>query len=333
MTKSIPITVFTGFLGSGKTTLLNKIIKGNPAVRFGLIINEFGEIGIDAKILDNPQEEIVEMSDGCMCCVVRSDLVLAITKMAETGKVDYILIETSGLAEPMPIIQTFSALNPEICYLDGLLTVVDSVNYKDFSTQYQTVTDQIKMGDVIILNKTEDLNPEQLDDLTSKIKELNELASILVNHFQTPPSLFIETNSWNVEKLLELEKESKPHTHNHSSHKTHDDNSQHSHHHEHNDVEEIVWKSHKILDPNKMDFWLNNKFPSNVIRAKGILRLSSPASKEGSSSFVFQMVGANKTLVPLNQYTTKKIENSSLVFIGKNLNEDSIISELNSALG
>jgi G3E family GTPase len=328
---SIPITVFTGFLGSGKTTLLNKIIKGNPEIKFGLIINEFGEIGIDGKILDNPQEEIIEMSNGCMCCIVRSDLIEAVQKMAETKKVDYILIETSGLAEPLPILQTFTNINPQICFMDGLLTVVDAQNFVHFAQEYQTVLDQIKMADVIVVNKAQDMKPDELENLTLKLKQQNDQCSILINKDDTPASLFIETNSWNVDKLLALEKEEEHnHSHHDHNHEHHDHNEHEHHHHEHEEVDEVVWKTEKLLDPHKMDFWLNNKFPKHAIRSKGILRLQSP---NGASNFVFQMVGANKTLSPLSEYTDKTVEISSLVFIGKGLHKDEIIADLDSILG
>ena len=319
----IPITIITGFLGSGKTTLINKIIKENPQYKFGLIINEFGEVGIDGKIIDNPTEEILEMSDGCLCCVVRSDLIEAVEKMVNSGKVNYILIETSGLAEPAPILDTFATLSSSTCFMDSLLTVVDVINFDTFASEYKTAVDQLKLGDVIILNKTESLSKQEVEDFKLKVKTLNPQSSILINDEQTATSLFIETNAWNTEKLLEL---SKKHSHSHHSHHDHSD-----HKHEHTKVDEVVWKTEKELDPNKMDAWLDSKFPQNAIRAKGILKIKT---QNGPKLFVFQMVGANKTLTPLESVVSKDMSKdilfSSLVFIGKHLDQDEIYADLES---
>jgi G3E family GTPase len=347
----IPISVFTGFLGSGKTTLINKLIKTNPDIKFGLIINEFGEVGIDGKILDAPQEEIVEMSDGCMCCIVRSDLIEAVEKILSTGKIDYLIIETSGLAEPMPILQTFMSLNTELCRMDALVTVVDSINYEESSKEYETVNDQVKYGDIVVLNKVEGMSPNQIETLKSKVLSITEQATVVVNDTDFPSRLLIETNTWSVDKLIKLgvDKdvlEEGDHNHDHS-HDTHDhshhdhsdhnhsdhsnhNHSDHHHHHEHDNVDEVVFKTTKALDPHKMDNWLKNNFPPSVIRAKGILNLQTP---NGTKTFVFQMVGANKSLTPLEDFTKKTVKGSNLVLIGKGLNKKSILEGLESVVG
>jgi G3E family GTPase len=354
--KNIPISVFTGFLGSGKTTLINKLIKTNPDIKFGLIINEFGEVGIDGKILDAPQEEIVEMSDGCMCCIVRSDLIEAVEKILSTGKIDYLIIETSGLAEPLPILQTFMSLNTDLCSMDALVTVVDAVNFDQFSKDYATVADQVKYGDVVVLNKVDDLSEADIEALKSKVQTLTDQATIVVNDKDFPTKLLIETNSWNVDKLIklgvdkdELEEShneshdhSGNHEHSHSDHSSHDhkhedkhdhshhDHSGHNHHHEHESVDEVVFKTPNALDPHKMDNWLKNNFPPEVIRAKGILNLQTPT---GTKTFLFQMVGANKSLTTLEDFTKKSVKGSNLVLIGKGLNKKSILEGLESVVG
>lgn len=332
----IPITILTGFLGSGKTTLINQIIQKNKDIRFGLIINEFGEVGVDGQILDNPKEEIMEMSNGCLCCVVRSDLVEAIQKMVNSGKVDYIIIETSGLAEPEPILQTFMTLSnngfDKPIKMDGLLTIVDAINFENNLKEYKTIGQQIELADVVILNKVDDLAQAKIDELTAVIQNMNLLGSVLINDKDTPTNLFIETNTWNVDKLLELQKHDS-HAYHHHDHETctdptHDHSHELHHHHEHDDVQEVVFTTDKALDPFKMDTWLQKSFPTNAIRAKGILQLQS---SNGISSFVFQMVGANKELIALDKYFIGKIPEitkSSIVFIGKNLDKNSIIDSL-----
>jgi G3E family GTPase len=342
--KYIPITILTGFLGAGKTTLVNQIVKKNPDIRFGLIINEFGEVGIDGQIIDNPKEEIMEISNGCLCCVVRSDLVEAIKKMVNSGKVDYIIIETSGLAEPEPIMQTFMTLTTDgfdtPIKMDSLLTLVDAVNFESNIKEYKVIGQQIELADVVVLNKVENLSSEKLNELTSMVKNMNPLGSVVLNDKETPANLFIETGAWNVEKLLEIEKHqhSRDHKHGHHHHDdhdhetctdpTHDHSHGHHNHHEHDDVQEVVFTSTKPLNPIKMDQWLSNSFPVNVIRAKGILQLQS---QNGTRDFVFQMVGANKELIPMANYFNCKlpeVKQSSIVLIGKKLDKEKILEDL-----
>ena len=334
--KVIPITILPGFLGSGKTTLINRFIKYNPDIRFGLIINEFGEVGIDGQILDSPSEEIMEISNGCLCCVVRSDLVEAIAKMVNTDKVDYIIIETSGLAEPEPIMQTFMTLKTDgfntPIKMDSLITLVDSLNLEKNILEYKVIGQQIELADVIVLNKVDGLSPVKIEELKLMVKAKNPYGSIVINDKHTPTNLFIETNTWNVNRLIDTDSQDHvdhhPHDHDHETctDSTHD----HSHHHkhEHNAIEEVVFSTDKALDPYKMDKWLQDSFPESVIRAKGILRLQS---NNGVSPFVFQMVGANKELIPFANYFVGQIPEvtkSSIVLIGKDLDKDSVLAEL-----
>jgi G3E family GTPase len=345
-TKQIPITVLTGFLGSGKTTLINKIIKNNPQFKFALIINEFGEVGVDGKLIENYSEEIMEISDGCICCVVQTDLLKTVVKLIDRGDVDYILIETSGLAEPEPLINTLVSFENPKAKFDSVIAVVDVENYETLGKEYKVIESQAKLADVVVLNKISESNKFQVEKLQKSIALLNPYCSFVENIEGLPVNIFIETNSWTLERLLESNPENSEVKHEHSDHSKHhhsDDSaselghvhdehcghshqdSGHKHHHEHDEVDEVVFTTPIGLNPDKLDEWLRSEFPHNAIRSKGILRLNTP---KGIESYVFQMVGANKSLTRLSQSTNQIPTQSILVFIGKGLDKKSILDGL-----
>lgn len=310
----IPITILTGFLGSGKTTFLNKIIEQNPKIKFGLIINEFGEVGIDGQLVESSGQELVEMSNGCVCCVVRKDLQDTVSKLVESGKVDYIIIEASGLAEPAPVAQTFAMddLGGKV-KLDAVICLVDSLNYQVTKETYQTAVEQIEFADILVLNKTQEQDTEKLEILNKFIKQINPDATILENSPELDTKVLIETGAWSDEKLAGQE--------------------EHHHDHEHNEVDEVVFTTSEILDPLKLDNWIRTEFPKNVIRAKGFLKLNMSKLDLNFNGeyglFLFQMVGARKSLEPFTKakpdfdYST-----SRLVLIGKDLDKTKIIEDL-----
>jgi G3E family GTPase len=317
----IPLTIFTGFLGSGKTTLINTIIEQNKNIRFGLIINEFGEVGIDGQIIDNSGEELVEMSNGCLCCVVRKDLEEAVMKIAQSGKVDYILIEASGLAEPMPIAQTFAMndLNGAI-QLDSVVATLDASNYMVTKDTYKIAVEQIEFADIIVLNKLNEASESDTETITQLIYKINPEAQVIHNDNDFNSQLLIETGRWSIDKLSE-------HNTDHDSHDHH--NHEHQHKHEHDEVDEVVFTTTKILNPEKMDDWMQNKFPKNVIRAKGFLRLPIPTDDQPFGIFLFQMVGSKKKL---DQFTPTRPDfdklKSIIVLIGKKINKTKVLEDL-----
>lgn len=179
--KKIPVTVITGFLGSGKTTLINRILSEDHGIRFAVIENEFGEVGIDQDLVIREKEEVIEMNNGCICCTVRGDLVRIITKLIQSERPpEHILIETTGLADPSPVAQTFltDPLIAEHTSLDGIITIVDSLHVYNQLENTPEAKDQIAFADIILLNKVDLVNKEELGVLEERIREINRFAVI-----------------------------------------------------------------------------------------------------------------------------------------------------------
>jgi G3E family GTPase len=332
----IPVTVLTGYLGAGKTTLLNRILSEPHGKKFAVIVNEFGEIGIDNELVVNADEEVFEMNNGCICCTVRGDLVRIIDGlMRRKGKFDAIIVETTGLADPAPVAQTFfmdEAVGAKT-KLDAVVTVADAKWLTERLKDAPEAKNQIAFADVILINKTDLVTPEELRELEARIHALNPYARLhRTERAKIDINEVLGRNAFDLDRILDIEPnflEGEGHDHNH--HHDHSDHDHGAHHHHHGnglkhyhdeDMQSVALRTDKALNPDKFFPWVQDlvaKDGPNILRCKGIL-----AFKDDPERFVFQ--GVHMILDGDHQRPWRADEprDSRIVFIGRNLPEDKI---------
>jgi G3E family GTPase len=329
--EKVPVTVLTGYLGAGKTTLLNRILSEPHGKRYAVIVNEFGEIGIDNDLVLGADEEIFEMNNGCICCTVRGDLIRIIDElMRRKGKFDAIIVETTGLADPAPVAQTFF-MDENIgrkAKLDAVVTVADAKWLNDRLKDAPEAKNQIAFADVILINKTDLVSPDQLSDVEARIRGINPFAKLhKTERAKIPLDAVLGRNAFDLDRILDLEPaflDSDHHdrepAHGHEDHQHHDDEAHASgglkHYHE-EEIQSISLRTDKPLDPDKFFPWVQDlvqKEGPSILRCKGIL-----AFKDDDERFVFQ--GVHMILDGDHQRPWKKDETreSRIVFIGRNL--------------
>ena len=330
--EKIPVTVLTGYLGAGKTTLLNRILSEPHGKRYAVIVNEFGEIGIDNDLVVGADEEVFEMNNGCICCTVRGDLMRILDGlMRQKGKFDAIIVETTGLADPAPVAQTFF-MDPNVgrkTRLDAVVTVADAKWLTERLKDAPEAKNQIAFADVILINKTDLVSPEELSDVEARIRSINPYAKLhKTQRAQVPLDAVLGRNAFDLDRILDLEPDflgSDDHDHHHD----HDHDHDHGHDHEHarshgglkhyhdEEMQSIALHTDKPLDPDKFFPWVQDlvlKEGQNILRCKGIL-----AFKDDDQRFVFQ--GVHMILDGDHQRPWKAGEkrDSRIIFIGRNL--------------
>jgi G3E family GTPase len=331
--EKVPVTVLTGYLGAGKTTLLNRILSEPHGKKYAVIVNEFGEIGIDNDLVVGADEEVFEMNNGCICCTVRGDLVRILDGlMRRKGKFDAIIVETTGLADPAPVAQTFF-MDENVgkkTRLDAVVTVADAKWLSERLKDAPEAKNQIAFADVILINKTDLVSPAELAEVEARIRGINPYAKLhKTQRAQIALSEVLGRNAFDLDRILEIEPEfldGDGHDHHHDDHDHgHDHHHDHDHAHHHGglkhyhdeDMQSISLKTDKPLDPDKFFPWVQNLVQTegpSILRSKGILSF-----KNDDQRFVFQ--GVHMILDGDHQRPWKDGEtrNSRIVFIGRNL--------------
>ena len=305
MPDKIPVTVLTGYLGAGKTTLLNRILSEPHGKKFAVIVNEFGEIGIDNDLVVNADEEVFEMNNGCVCCTVRGDLIRIIDGLLKRRRrFDGILIETTGLADPAPVAQTFF-VDDNVggrTALDAVVTVVDAKWLKDRLKDAPEAKNQIAFADVVVLNKIDLVTPDELRDVELRIRAINPFARIhRTERCAVPLDAVMGQGAFDLERILAIEPqflEADLHVHD-------------------EDVQSVSLANEKPLDPDKFFAWVQDlvaKEGPNILRSKGIL-----AFKDDPLRYVFQGVHMVLDGSHQREWQPEDRRDSRIVFIGRAL--------------
>lgn len=347
----LPVTIITGFLGSGKTTLLNYILSNQQGLKTAVLVNEFGEIGIDNELIvqTDDSNNMVELSNGCICCTINNDLMEAVYKVLERQEqIDYLVVETTGLADPLPVALTFlgSELR-DLTRLDSIVTVVDSENFSLDLFNSEAAYNQIAYGDIILLNKADLVDEANIDALEVRIRDIKEGARILRTvKGQAPLGALLSVGLFESDKYFNPE-DAHGH-HNHESHHAHDDHSacdhdhghcthdhdhdhdhDHHHHHHSNHLENdgftsVSFESDRPFSIRKFQHFLDNQLPTNVFRAKGILWFD-----ESPKRHIFHLSGKRFSL---DDDDWKGAPKNQLVLIGQNLNHEELRSQIEHCL-
>lgn len=341
ISKKIPITILTGFLGSGKTTLLNYILSHSSGKKIAVIVNEFGEVNVDSQLIEHTTEEMIELSNGCICCTLRGDLIEGVDKILNENEVDAIVIESTGIGEPIPIAQAFYvhpellALEPDLpniqnrVYVDAVITVVDSaqffemyqretkIPYDDFGRGYsQLLAEQIEGADILILNKTDIASHRELYQLEELLSIMNPRAKMIeASYGEVEMWEIMNTNIFDIQTaeesalwIAELENEHNPES-------------------EEYGIGTYVYKTkHRFVEKRLIEV-LENGLPNNIYRSKGLVTIENT-----DTAFLWNQAGKFIKFDPIGRFSDPKNTYNEIVFIGTKIDKKVLNNLLNEAL-
>jgi G3E family GTPase len=318
----VPVTILTGFLGAGKTTLLNRILKEDHGHRIAVIENEFGEVGVDSAIIEKSEEQILEMNNGCICCTVRGDLIRILGELKDKRdkgdlKFDRVIIETTGMADPGPVAQTFFTDEDigQYYLLDSILTVVDAKHAEKQLDEFREAQEQVGFADRILMSKTDLVAEQETAKLIERLRRMNPRAPVKKVHFGAAPiEEILDIRGFNLNAILELDPGFLAETH-----------------HDHSDqVESFVFRSKKPFDGDKLEQFLSGiiqVYGPDLLRYKGVLWM-----KGNPRRVVFQgvhmMMGGDMG----KPWAKGESKESIMVFIGKNLPKDLFLAGMEQCL-
>ncbi len=313
----IPVTILTGFLGSGKTTLLNRILTEQHGLKIAVIENEFGEIGIDHELVINADEELFEMNNGCICCTVRGDLIRILGNLLKRkDKFDHILIETTGLADPGPVVQTFFVDEQlkEKLFVNGVVTLVDAKHILQHIDENGEAEEQIGFADVILLNKCDLASEAELDGLEKRIRDVNALAKIhRTTRAEIEISKVMDVGGFNLDRAMEVN----PHF------------LEDGHHHHHSHISSVGIESDGDCDGKKLNDWINKLIQeqgADIFRMKGVFSVKNQPER-----VIFQGVHMLIDAASGGSWGDRPRKNS-LVFIGRHLDREALNKGFRSCL-